>query len=51
MCWQEPFKIQQVELRSPAPGDEQPQESVQAGVCLAGKEFGKKGPGGPGGPS
>ena len=43
-------EVQQGEVRSPAPGEEQPQAPVYSGGRPAGKQLGRKGPGGAGGP-
>ena len=49
MGWQEPHEVQQVEVQSPAPEEEQPHAPVYAGGCQAGKQLDRKGPENPGG--
>jgi len=44
-----PHQVQQREIPSPAPGEEQPQASVHASGYPAGKQLGRKGLRGPGG--
>ena len=41
--------VQQGEVQIPAPREEQAHAPVHAGGWLAGKQIGRKGPGGPGG--
>jgi len=48
MSWSEPHEIQQGEVQSPAPGEEQLQAPVRAGGNLAGKQLCRKEPGGSG---
>jgi len=45
MSWQEPHEVQQGEVQNPAPGEDQPQAPVYAGVHQAGKPLSRTGPG------
>lgn len=45
--WGDTHQVQQGEVQSPAPGEEQPHVPGRAGGYAAGKQPGSKGPGGP----
>lgn len=49
MVWQEPHEVQQGEIQSPAPEEEQPHAPGCDWGLPAGKQLGQKGLGGPGG--